>query len=867
MEYLNGEIGKESFLYMILFLTHTLLYRILVYIILLLLPVSSNSLAHFLLIYSIVVIKNKVFMKQQHLQTLKSAQAEREVEQVYNEEIRLYFPDCEIMHPYKCDGYIEDSSIRLLIEYKLDELFDNRIVRGKVIMQVLFYLHIFRDNGIFPNVVLVGDKNECFVLGTSNLVKYLDYSNIDWGIAPSVAYSCFPALLSELSNDNSINPFVFDIKEGLDFGDVISRIKDIANGVESYMEVNVHNISRVFDIFKNRVIKEKKISAHDLVGLFIGCVIDRCEYYKHPNRVNRLVSPLGIYEIDGMAYDSFFGYFKKEYSCSEIKEFKGIADRLIEDIERRNSGDFFTPTLFCDYAQKMIDKELGENWRDEYAVYDPAAGTKNLTRDYKFKELYCSTLYRSELDMGKEYNNGSVDFVFDFLNDWFPMGGELVDEGKVPNGLIKALKENRKIVFLLNPPYGKSTGGGGKIASGNSESKVKEQMKKDGIEGSELLKQFLYRIAKIKQSYNLTNLYVCCFTNPSWLLKPQSKKFREMWLKEFSYIDGMMFCASEFADCASNWGITFNIWKVGECENKNEFLHKLIERNAENGEIDVIGQKILYNYDKCDVISPAEYINSKIIGKKAEKDIIICKDIKTMEFEKVKAKVFDNYICMVGCFGSDVQPNNYSCLRNVVPEGGGYLQCTKDNILESCVCLAIRRLITDNWIEHNDMYNMNIEIPTQFKLDCLVWSIFTNYCCSYRLNGEELKNEFFFMGKDEILELADKNGNRECYNDCAGSKDRFVYEFIKTHYDEFSEDAKGILEKAKELVRKSFQYRGLFNDLHSEYQINNWDCGYAQLKPLWKMFYPQEFNDFKEQYKFFSNKLRPRIYELGFLKQ
>lgn len=807
-------------------------------------------------------------MNKNHLQTLQVAKAEREVEQVYNEEIRLYFPDCEIMHPYKCDGYIEDSSIRLLIEYKLDELFDNRLVRGKVIMQVLFYLHIFRDNGIFPNVVLVGDKNECFVLSASSLGKYLDYDGIDWSIAPSCAYSYYPALLNELGSDESINPFVFDINEDLDFGNVIKKIKDIANGVESYMEVNVHNISRVFDIFRNRVIKEKKISAHDLVGLFIGCVVDRGEYYKHPNRVNKLVSPMGYYDIDGLAYDSFFGYFKKEYSCSEIKEFKGIADRLIEDVERRNSGDFWTPTLFVDAAQDMISAELGENWRDEYAVYDMCCGSKNLTRDYKFKELYCSTLYKSELDMGREYNKGSEDFVFDFLNDWFPMGGELIDEGKVPAGLIKALKENRKIVFLLNPPYRKSTGAGGKIASGNSESKVKEQMKKDGIDGSELLKQFLYRIAKIKQSYNLTNLYVCCFTNPSWLLKPQSKKFREMWLKEFAYIDGVMFCASEFADCASNWGITFNIWKVGESENKNEFLHTLIERNAENGEIDVIGKKILYNYDKCNVISPAEYINSKIVGKKTEKDIVICKDIKTMEFEKAKAKVFDNYICVLLNPGNDIQQNQKCAINNAFPKsGGGYLQCTKDNILESCVCLAIRRLITDNWIEHNDMYNMNVEIPMQFKLDCLIWAIFTNYCCSYKINGGELKNAFFFMGKAEMLELADKNGNRECYADCCGDKERFVYEFIKSHYDELSEDAKTVLEKAKDLVRKSFQYRGLFNDLHSEYQINNWDCGWYQIKGLCKEFMPNELKEFTELYKEFGNKLRPMVYELGFLKQ
>lgn len=816
-------------------------------------------------------------MKQQHLQTLKSAQAEREVEQVYNEEIRLYFPDCEIMHPYKCDGYIEDSSIRLLIEYKLDELFDNRIVRGKVIMQVLFYLHIFRDNGIFPNVVLVGDKNECFVLGTSKLVKYLDYSNIDWGIAPSVAYSCFPALLSELSNDNSINPFVFDIKEGLDFGDVISRIKDIANGVESYMEVNVHNISRVFDIFKNRVIKEKKISAHDLVGLFIGCVIDRCEYYKHPNRVNRLVSPLGIYEIDGMAYDSFFGYFKKEYSCSEIKEFKGIADRLIEDIERRNSGDFFTPTLFCDYAQKMIDKELGENWRDEYAVYDPAAGTKNLTRDYKFKELYCSTLYRSELDMGKEYNNGSVDFVFDFLNDWFPMGGELVDEGKVPNGLIKALKENRKIVFLLNPPYATATNRNETSKKDVAKTKINETMLKDGIGAcsQNLYAQFLYRILMIKRNYNLTNLYIGLFSPSAFLGGGSYKKFREQFLSDFGYMGGFLFCASEFADCASNWGINFTMWKCEETADKENFEMDIIERGNE-GELEIKGKTVVYNVD-----------NSKTASDWAKEEI---KKLKTFDYpnvtsaigvkndDKTRGRIFENALGYFYSAGNNIEQSamGVSLFSSAFGNGNGH-GISKDNFTKCASLFSARKLIQGNWINSKDEYlapNEKQPKYREFELDSVIYSLFNTSSnqsslrnIEYKGKQWDIKNEFFFMGKDEILELADKNGNRECYNDCAGSKDRFVYEFIKTHYDEFSEDAKGILEKAKELVRKSFQYRGLFNDLHSEYQINNWDCGYAQLKPLWKMFYPQEFNDFKEQYKFFSNKLRPRIYELGFLKQ
>ncbi len=65
-----------------------------------------------------------------------------------------------------------------------------------------------------------------------------------------------------------------------------------------------------------------------------------------------------------------------------------IADRLIEDYDRRMKGDFWTPTLFVDYAHKMMEGVLGEDWKDRYVVWDNCWGTGNLTRDYHFKELY-----------------------------------------------------------------------------------------------------------------------------------------------------------------------------------------------------------------------------------------------------------------------------------------------------------------------------------------------------------------------------------------------------------------------------------------------------------------------------------------------
>ena len=123
---------------------------------------------------------------------IESATLERQVEDVYNKGLEIYFPKSPITYPFACDGYLEHTTesgkeIKLLVEYKFDKNFENGIDRAKVILQSIFYLKHFEKNGcVLPNVVLIGDKNECCVIHTNSLIKYLDY-DIDWTIAPSNA--------------------------------------------------------------------------------------------------------------------------------------------------------------------------------------------------------------------------------------------------------------------------------------------------------------------------------------------------------------------------------------------------------------------------------------------------------------------------------------------------------------------------------------------------------------------------------------------------------------------------------------------------------------------------------------------------------
>ena len=159
---------------------------------------------------------------------------------------------------------------------------------------------------------------------------------------------------------------------------------------------------------------------------------------------------------------------------------------------------------------------------------------------------------------------------------------------------------------------------------------------------------------------------------------------------------------------------------------------------------------------------------------------------------------------------------------------------------------------------------MNVEIPISFRNDAFVYSIFGNYCCSIKLGNDQLKNEFFWMSKQEIEDLANTYKNDDCYADVHTASERFVYQKIQEI--ELSPEAQAVLDKANEIVKKTFPYRNLYNDSHPEVQINNWDCGFYQIKMLCKEYMPDLLKEFKEIYKALADKMRPMVYTLGFLK-
>jgi hypothetical protein len=200
---------------------------------------------------------------------------------------------------------------------------------------------------------------------------------------------------------------------------------------------------------------------------------------------------------------------------------------------------------------------------------------------------------------------------------------------------------------------------------------------------------------------------------------------------------------------------------------------------------------------------------------------------------------------------------------------------TEDNF-ERCVALfASRKLVQDNWINDKDEYmapDTENEKWQEFENDSVVYSLFNTSSNQSSLRQVEykgklwdIKNEFFFMSREEMISLANENNNDYCYNDANTSNDRYVYNLLQGIT--LSDEAQAVLDKAREIVRKTFKFRPLFNEEHENYQINTFDAGWYQIKALAKEYAKEDLEEFKTLYKKLSEKMLPMVYELGFLRK
>ncbi|MBW6411015.1 hypothetical protein [Clostridium weizhouense] len=827
-------------------------------------------------------------MKKLFYNQIKDSTEERDVELVYKNNIKAHFKNSIITYPFQCDGYLEENLmyddirkvLRLIMEFKYGLDFNIPINRAKVLVQVIFYLKQFtlrknREYMDMPNVILAGDKTTCFVISSSDVECYLE-RNLDWSIAPSDAPTKYKDLTIEISNNKYINPIIFNINKSLKFEHVVRDIKRLILEIKTKFKVTESNISETYDYFIERIIKDpSNHSASDLVQCFIDTILGDVEISQKKDSKYIAKKDKRI-EIDSYSYKQFEEEYSVKYSIEEKNSFIAIKDRLTEDTKRRFNGEFFTPTIWVNEAHKQLNYVFGQNWKEKYVVWDCAWGTGNLTRDYYFKDLYCSTLDKIDLELGDNYNRNSQKFVYDFLNDNIELlTTNKINNSLMPQALYDALLKNKKILLILNPPFGEGSNGkqsGKKSKDGISNTKVKSMMEKEGLKDSsqQLYIQFLYRILKLKQVFNLDNLNIGIFTPTLFLTGERSEKFREIFLKNFKFEKGIVFNASYFSNVSSEWGVGFSIWTTGECKEKNNF-NFLVKEMSDNGKIESTREKLIYNLNYKERLS--SWIKNKKSNNKAETITLksaITFDTKTRMVDKEAIGFLMNDSNNVYANTQGVYILSAPVTRHVKTT-----TITRENYKQCCSLFAARKLIKSNWLNQKDNYmipNINNSKYKEYENDSIIYSIFSNAAqvSSFRnikiYNKEcDIINQMFFMSIKEIQNLANINNNETIYYDCKRySKERFIYTQFQAL--ELSEEGKLILETAKKLIRGSFKYRDEFNKLHPKYNINTCDAGWYQIKFMLTQYMNEELELFEDMVKSLEDKMISLVYELGFLK-
>ena len=803
---------------------------------------------------------------------------EKEVEHFWWQFMQEILPNCEVQSREtgkQTDGLLIDkeNKIRTLIEVKEDLDLKKSSEQAKVLIQSIFYIKKYEIAGEkLPKTVFIADKNEAFVVHTNALQKYLDY-DINWKSAPSQAYKNFPDMLVDISEDDKINPFVFTIKEGFNFVAIKNKLIDLNQNVTRLVKITDNNLQQVFDYFIANVLTKNKLNVNEQVSLFIDLLINPDENYLHPKKKNTITTKsLGFIKVKEKNFISFFEHFDGEqYTVREKEQMVSVIDRLIEDETRKRQGEFFTPTIWVDEAHKMITEQFGEDWKEKYVVWDCAWGTGNLTRDYKFKELYCSTLHDSDIQTANQMkiNPEATKFQFDFLNDDL----ELLKEPDYAPGLYKAIQEGKEIIFLINPPYGTANNMNtvvGDSKSGISDTVLSNEMKKEdwGASTRQLYAQFLYRITKIKNSH------ITIFAKSLYKSGKTYKIFREKFYKEFKYVNGMLFCASHFDSVSSDWGVDFSIWSPG---NENRVSLPISLKDVKDLQIKSIGTKNIYNLD---------YEKSTAIWVREElKDINLDDTIQLSSALIAKQsnvnRIAQNSISYLRINTNNVMSNNQQVgLYSSATSGRGGVSVLNENFIKSVSIFAARKTITGkyaNWINDKDEYIapteevLNSPEYKQWNNDAIVYSLFNTSSnqssmrqVEYKDKLWDIKNEFFWLSKQEMMDLSEEHYFDELYQDARNSDERYVYNLLENTI--LSPDAQELLELSKELIKKSFKMRKFMNDEHPEYHLNTWDAGWYQMKKVLNEYYKDDYKEFVTKYKKFEDRMRPYVYKFGFLK-
>ncbi len=566
-----------------------------------------------------------------------------------------------------------------------------------------------------------------------SICEVFEMNDFNWNVAPSNKNSKEFKLLYEMLHhqlSDSISVYDFD-KQADSLRFFISSTFSLSKRKPSKIAVNKNNFPHIYRKWHAEVLSTldvdwetlKQIGIHehdfflaDLISENGKTIPQKLSVLLENNNYKVVVNKLKTNDIftnfgffDGQkAHRQFWQRYKRppkeEYRDYIIER----ADRLKPKDVREYRGAFFTPIECTELAQQYLAQALGDDWQDKYYVWDCAAGTGNLLAGLiNTRNLWASTLEKSDVDIMKERIQGGLNlfenhvFQFDFLNDPLldtnDVNGDF-KKSKVPEELqaiINNPTERRKLIFFINPPYGEGDNRKGEGRSGIAENTYiwKTYGQELGYSKRELYIQFLYRIYK-----HIPGAIIADFSTLKNLQAPKFTDFRSVF--EISPISMFMVPAYIFDNVDGEFPIGFKIWDTSVKKRFSQITADVFE-----------GKKLL----------PA--------GKKN----IVCYDGRKFinDWAKSFSQKGDQKLSIATVIGIGNDFQNQRTIRFERPNRPWnhqfQWQVTADNLLESCIYVAVRLIPEANWINDRDQFlapNDQWITDELFQSDCLTFAIF-----------------------------------------------------------------------------------------------------------------------------------------------
>lgn len=588
-------------------------------------------------------------------------------------------------------------------------------------------------------------------------------------------------------------------------------------------------------------------------------VLLKKDYYELDRRINDFglfSSSSTAFNDKQLAHQQFWNKYERPPNEAYWDYMANRRELLVPQDVRERKGSFFTPSLWVEKSQEYLATVLGEDWQDDYYIWDCAAGTGNLLAGLTNKyNIYASTLDIQDVNVMEDriqtMNKNSVDgngsnllndhvFQFDFLNDSFD---------KLPKSLQEIInnpEKRKKLVIYINPPYKEASNKKTLTVRDEGNRAVEQSMinkkyaEKLGQGNAELFAQFLTRIY-----FEIDGCIIGEFSTLKTLSGPHFINFRQFFLAKLE--KAFVIPADSFDNVVGKFPIGFKIWDTSKKEKFNCIEVAVFDKNNIN-----IGQKKYYSYDN------SQYINDWIKPFRA--------DIKKNQ--------------LIGKFpfkGSDFQNQNIiQIVHNKMDYNteAGHFFINQKNVLYACIYFAVRKCIKATWINDRDQFlfpNKKWEKDLEFQSDCLAYTLFTNNIQSkYGINHwipfteNEVKARTKFESNFMSLYISGKI-NTDTTLDLFSKIEKNIQKAL-----EFSPEAKAVFNAGKELYKYYHQQKDC-NVNASLYDIKDFFQGRTAAGRMNSKSddatYSKLLKDLNKALEILAKRIEPKIYEFGFLKK